>query len=192
MEEITGPIFRASDVPDQAHRCDSSRLPAALFYSWVKQYNPPESEVEMLSTHVSELTVEELKALVRETVQETLAEFLADPDRGLELRESMKAAIRRSNKKISEDSTLYSIHGAGSGNEKMPAKGNKITFSATVKEGMIKLPDEYIDRIGQHVQVIGILKRRERATQTLIDRLLTNPIHSKKFRTMSRNEIYER
>ncbi|MBI4732649.1 MAG: hypothetical protein HY781_11120 [Chloroflexi bacterium] len=62
----------------------------------------------MLRTHVSDLTVEELKALVRETVEETLAEFLADPDKGFVLRESMKAAIKRSTKAVREGGSLYS------------------------------------------------------------------------------------
>jgi hypothetical protein len=71
-------------------------------------YNLRERETKMLRTHVSDLTVDELKALVRETVEETLAEFLADPDKGLALRESMKAALKRSTKAVREGSALYS------------------------------------------------------------------------------------
>jgi hypothetical protein len=62
----------------------------------------------MLSTHVSDLTVDELKALVRETVEQTLAEFLVDPDKGLPLRQGMKAALERSIKAVREGSPLYS------------------------------------------------------------------------------------
>jgi hypothetical protein len=62
----------------------------------------------MLSTHVSDLTVDELKALVRETIEQTLAEFLTDPDKGLALRQGMKAALNRSIKAVREGGTLYS------------------------------------------------------------------------------------
>jgi len=62
----------------------------------------------MLSTHVSDLTVDELKALVRETVEQTLVEFLADPDKGLVLRQGMKAALERSIKAVREGCALYS------------------------------------------------------------------------------------
>jgi hypothetical protein len=162
-----------------------------LLQRW-KKYNPGESEVEMVSTHVSELTVEELKALVRETVQQSLAEFLIDPDSGVELCESIQTSIHRSNKEIHEGSKLYSIHGSGTNTKKIPVNGKKISFYATIEEGMIKLPDEYINRIGQNVQVIGFLTKVEIQTQTLIDRLLTDPFQSKDFHPMSRNEIYDR
>jgi hypothetical protein len=146
----------------------------------------------MLSTHVSELTVDELKALVRETVQQTLAELLADPDSGLELRESMKAAVRRSNKELREGSKLYSMHQIDRDNQKIPVQENKLSFNATIKEGMIKLPEEYVDRIGQNVQVISVLRRGKIAAPTLIDRLLANPARFKDFHPMSRNEIHAR
>ena len=42
---------------------------------------------------VKEMTVEQLKALIRETVAETLEEFLDDPDRGLEVREEVKQQL---------------------------------------------------------------------------------------------------
>lgn len=38
---------------------------------------------------VQELTVEELKALIQEAVEEKLQEILGDPDEGLELREEV-------------------------------------------------------------------------------------------------------
>ncbi len=45
---------------------------------------------------VAELTVDELKALIRETVPQTLLEIFGDPDEGLELREEFKAQLQRS------------------------------------------------------------------------------------------------
>jgi hypothetical protein len=62
----------------------------------------------MLSTHVSDLTVDELKALVRETVEQALAEFLADSDNGLVLRDSMKKSLQKSAKAVREGAALYS------------------------------------------------------------------------------------
>ncbi|OIN92290.1 MAG: hypothetical protein AUJ21_06840 [Anaerolineae bacterium CG1_02_58_13] len=56
----------------------------------------------MLDTRVSDLTVAEFKALVREVVEETLIEMLADPDEGLELTDEIKVALRRSLKSVKE------------------------------------------------------------------------------------------
>lgn len=39
---------------------------------------------------ISDMTLDEFKALIRETVQETLEEFFVDPDEGLEVREEVK------------------------------------------------------------------------------------------------------
>ena len=50
----------------------------------------------MAQTRVGDLTIDEFKDLVRETVAETLAEMLSDPDEGLELREDFRAALERS------------------------------------------------------------------------------------------------
>ena len=45
---------------------------------------------------VKELSVEQLKALIQEAVEEKLQEVLGDPDQGLELREDIKERLRRS------------------------------------------------------------------------------------------------
>ncbi len=45
---------------------------------------------------VKELSVEQLKALIQEAVEEKLQEILGDPDQGLELREDIKDRLRRS------------------------------------------------------------------------------------------------
>ncbi len=45
---------------------------------------------------VAQITVEELEALIRKTVKETLLETLRDPDAGLELRPEFKARLRES------------------------------------------------------------------------------------------------
>ena len=61
----------------------------------------------MLDTRVSDLTVAEFKALVREVVEETLVEILADPDEGLELTDEIKSALRHSLKSVKENAAVY-------------------------------------------------------------------------------------
>lgn len=61
----------------------------------------------MLDARVSDLTVAEFKALVREVVEETLVEMLADPDEGLELTDEIKVALRRSLKSVKEGGAVY-------------------------------------------------------------------------------------
>ena len=45
---------------------------------------------------VTQITVDELKALISETVKETLLETLRDPDVGLELRPEFESRLRES------------------------------------------------------------------------------------------------
>ncbi len=56
---------------------------------------------------VKELSVEQLRALIEEMIEEKLQEYLGDPDEGLELREEVRtrleeslAAVRRGEKGI--------------------------------------------------------------------------------------------
>lgn len=45
---------------------------------------------------IKELTVEEFKDLVQDTIEEKLQELIGDPDDGLELREEIKETLRSS------------------------------------------------------------------------------------------------
>jgi hypothetical protein len=45
---------------------------------------------------ISDLTVDELRNLIREVVAQTLLELLGDPDEGLELREEIQDRLHRS------------------------------------------------------------------------------------------------
>ncbi len=45
---------------------------------------------------VEEMTVDELKILIRHTVEERLEEILGDPDSGVELDDSVRERLRRS------------------------------------------------------------------------------------------------
>ncbi len=49
----------------------------------------------MAAQTVAELTVDELRALIRETVTEVVTEMLDDPDRGLELSDWAVARLEK-------------------------------------------------------------------------------------------------
>jgi hypothetical protein len=49
-----------------------------------------------MSTTVAELTVDQLRQIIQEAVEQKISEMLGDPDEGLELREEIKARLRRS------------------------------------------------------------------------------------------------
>ena len=49
-----------------------------------------------MRTRMTELTVDELIQIIGEAVEQKLSEMLSDPDEGLELREDIKARLRRS------------------------------------------------------------------------------------------------
>ena len=54
----------------------------------------------MVQQKVSDLTVDELRAIIREAVIETLSDFTKDPDEGLELREDFAAELEESIKAV--------------------------------------------------------------------------------------------
>ena len=45
---------------------------------------------------VKDLTVDELKELIQQTVEQTIAEMLSDPDEGLQLRDEVKKRLKES------------------------------------------------------------------------------------------------
>jgi len=50
----------------------------------------------MAYSSVADLTVDELKDLIREVVTQTILDLFYDPDEGLELRDDIKDGLRRS------------------------------------------------------------------------------------------------
>ena len=50
----------------------------------------------MSNPKVANLTVDELRKLIREEVKQTLTEVFADPDEGLELRDEFRSELERS------------------------------------------------------------------------------------------------
>jgi hypothetical protein len=61
----------------------------------------------MLGTKVSDLTIDELRTIIRETVQQTVAEMFADPDEGLVLRSGVQKSLRQSIRSVKEGATTY-------------------------------------------------------------------------------------
>jgi hypothetical protein len=49
----------------------------------------------MSQTKVADLTVDDFRKLIRETVIQTLFEMVGDPDEGLELRDEFKLELQR-------------------------------------------------------------------------------------------------
>ena len=49
-----------------------------------------------MSMRVAELTVDQLKQIIEEAVEQKLSEMLGDPDEGLELCEEIKVRLRHS------------------------------------------------------------------------------------------------
>lgn len=49
-----------------------------------------------MAMRVAEMSVDELKMLIQETVTQTLTELLRDPDEGLDLREDFAMMLRHS------------------------------------------------------------------------------------------------
>ncbi|MBC7228600.1 MAG: hypothetical protein H5T61_15435 [Thermoflexales bacterium] len=56
----------------------------------------------MAHTTVADLTVDDLRKLIRETVIQAFYEILSDPDEGLELRDEFKLELQRA---LAEDET---------------------------------------------------------------------------------------
>jgi len=50
----------------------------------------------MNTVKITDLTIDELRGLIREEVKQTLLEVLADPDAGLEIHEEVKVRLQRS------------------------------------------------------------------------------------------------
>ncbi|MFH7026852.1 MAG: hypothetical protein ACHBN1_15930 [Heteroscytonema crispum UTEX LB 1556] len=51
--------------------------------------------LEAVKMQIKDMTVDELKALIRETVEETLEDFFGDPDEGKEVQQLLESLKRR-------------------------------------------------------------------------------------------------
>ena len=68
---------------------------------------------EVTTVRVADLTIEELRALIKEAVQEELRELWSDPDKGLELRPELEERLQSSlasKERISFDEVQKKLH----------------------------------------------------------------------------------
>ena len=66
-----------------------------------------------------------------------------------------------------------------------------IEFKSKIKNGIIRIPEKYKQKMGNTVKVIVITEKKAKQAD-IIDNLLSNPIKSKDFSPFLREEIYER
>ena len=63
----------------------------------------------MADPRVADLTIGEFKTLVRESVAESIAELLGDPDEGLPLRDDFAEELRQSLKEVRDGGETSSL-----------------------------------------------------------------------------------
>lgn len=71
------------------------RLKRKLLASALCDMSSQIKERNMAHTTIADMTVDDLRKLIRETVIQTLSEMLGDPDEGLELRDEFKLELQR-------------------------------------------------------------------------------------------------
>ena len=54
----------------------------------------------MSLTKVSDLSIDELKNIIREVVEQTITDLIVDPDEGLELRQEIQISLKESMESI--------------------------------------------------------------------------------------------
>lgn len=67
-----------------------------------------------------------------------------------------------------------------------------IEFQAIVKDGVIKIPEEYRDNFKDGVRVLLLTEEPLQRVSKLIDELLGTPIQLEAFQPFARDEIYAR
>ena len=66
-----------------------------------------------------------------------------------------------------------------------------IEFKTKIRNGFIRIPHKYREKTGGYVKVIVLSEQKDQKAD-FIDDLLSNPVRSKDFSPMTREEIYER
>jgi hypothetical protein len=69
-----------------------------------------------------------------------------------------------------------------------------VEFQAVVKEGVIQIPDEYKQEIGEddEVKIIILFSHKKQKTWKIMDELAKNPINVKGLQKLTRDEIHDR
>ncbi len=66
-----------------------------------------------------------------------------------------------------------------------------LTFKATVKNGMIRIPRKYQNQLPEHVKIV-VFPEKQRSGEDAIERLLANPLRITNFQPLSREDIHDR
>ena len=67
-----------------------------------------------------------------------------------------------------------------------------IEFHTTVKNGIIKIPRQYLRNLTHSVRVILLVEETSKTTANFIDQLLVDPVRVKGFHPLSREESHAR
>lgn len=63
----------------------------------------------MLGNKVSDLTVDEFRSIIRETIRQTLADMMIDHDSSLALQDGLEKSLEQSIKSVKEGGESYSV-----------------------------------------------------------------------------------
>ena len=66
-----------------------------------------------------------------------------------------------------------------------------LEFYATIKNGIIEIPREYLKNLTNRVRVILLVEEAKSAVN-FIDELLAHPVRVRGFRPLTREEVYAR
>ena len=69
---------------------------------------------------------------------------------------------------------------------------NAIEFEATIKNGTIEIPPEYVKSLADRVRVILLVEEAPTSTVNFIDQLIAQPMRVRGFRPLSREESHAR
>ena len=67
-----------------------------------------------------------------------------------------------------------------------------VEFRATIKNGMIEVPEVYRKSLKSSVKVIILTEEKPESSIDMIDQLLNNPIKMNDFKPIKRDDIYDR
>ena len=67
-----------------------------------------------------------------------------------------------------------------------------VEFQATVKDGVIEIPPEYLGRVRGRVRVILLTDEARSVKANMIDVLLAHPVEVQDFRPLTREEAHAR
>lgn len=67
-----------------------------------------------------------------------------------------------------------------------------IEFQATIKNGMIEIPRQYLKNLTNRVRVILLVEEATKDSVNFIDQLLAHPVRVSGFRPLNREEVYAR